>query len=284
MRSSSSSVFSLPLRLLVVLLMAGSLFALSPAQGQKTASREKSDAPTTSDPAALALRDKMIRAYRDLRSYHEKVTQKQWKDSPDKAVTLEIEMRYRAPNRLFLRVDYPEVAQEGRWYLVLACDGKNLTLFNSAKNEFQRVKAPARLDRIALPASLRGPEFPLLLRDTNPFAELEKQATVRYSEAFEKSLTGATDNLKLDLAQDGAKRVLLYRLAPTDHLLRGLRLSIQPDTTVPDPFLEPETASTLEADYTLVEINPRLPDSEFIFTPPAGAREKPKPAAPAPSP
>jgi hypothetical protein len=80
--------------------------------------------------------------------------------------------------------------------------------------------------------------------------------------------------LKLDLQQDGARRTLLYHLDPGDHLLRGLKLSILPDTTDADPFLEPEKASTVEAEYTLVELNPRLPDSDFVFTPPAGAREK----------
>ena len=47
-----------------------------------------------------------------------------------------------------------------------------------------------------------------------------------------------------------------------------------PDTTEPDPFLEPEAPSTLEAIYTVVDVNPRLPDADFMFTPPAGAKEK----------
>jgi outer membrane lipoprotein-sorting protein len=270
------------------MLLALSLSGLTPSQGQKApVSSEAQKAPASdrsaaqsgNDPAAIALRDKLVRAYHDLRSFHEKVIQKQWKTAPEQAITIEIEMRYRSPNRLYLNVDYPQVGAEGRWHLTLACDGKTLTLYNSAKNEFQRVKAPSRLDRLVLPTSLRGPEFDLILRDINPFSDLEKQAAVRYSEAFELSGSHGLHLLKLDLQQGGARRALLYRLDPNDHLLRGLKLSILPDTTDPDPFLEPEKAATVEAEYTLVERNPRLSNADFAFTPPAGARESTKPAS-----
>lgn len=243
------------------------------AHAQKKADTADS-AQAGRDPASLALRDTMVKAYRDLRGIHERITQKQWKTAPDQALTLEIEFRFRKPNLLYLSIDYPYVVKPGRWQLTYACNGKTLTIYNSARNEFQTIKAPARLDKLALPLALRGPEFAALLRDASPFDDLEKSAIVRYSEAFESVEGQPIRVLKLELQQDGAKRVLRYRLDPKDNLIRGLFLGITPDPNAVDPFADPETASALEAHYTLLETNPHFTSEDFRFTPPAGAVEK----------
>src|SRR4029453_295343 len=134
----------------------------------------------TSDPAALKLREKMVRAYRGLRAYRAQVTQREWTASPALAATTEITVRFREPNRLYLNVDYPPAENRPRWHLTFACDGKTLTLYDGSTNEFQRVKAPPRLDSVVLPQPLQWPEFDLLLRDSDPFAALEKTASVTY--------------------------------------------------------------------------------------------------------
>lgn len=256
----------------------------SAAWGQATSEPPGKTAAMARDPAAMTLRDKMVRAYRNLHSYRETVTQRQWKTAPDQASVITIEMRFRRPNRLFLLIDYPQIAQPGRWHLTYACDGKTLIFYNSAKNEFQRVKAPAGLERLALPVSLRGPEFVALLQGADPFADLDKSAIAGYTASFEQSAQHAFDVLRLDLHQDGATRKLRYRLDPKDHLLRGLSLSILPDAGQASPFLDSETVSNVEAEYTQVEMNPRLTDADFTFTPPADAKEKlpapKKPGAP----
>ncbi len=232
-----------------------------------------SSAPLAHDPAAMALRDKLVKTYHDLHSYQEKVTQRQWKRSPEDAAVIEIEMRFRRPNHLYLNVDYPQIARPGRWHLTWACDGKTLTFYNSARNQYQRLKAPEKLDRLVLASALRGPEFDLLLRGSDPFAALEKAGIVRYIAGFEQ--TQETRNtLLLDMQQGGAKRLLLYRLDPKDNLLRGFRLQIQPEPGASSPFQDEEVAATVEAEYTQVEANPRLTDQDFAFTPPADAKEK----------
>src|SRR5581483_4169131 len=186
-------------------------------------------------------------------------------------------MRFRRPNRLYLDIEYPNLAQPGRWHLIWACDGRTLTFYNSARNEFQRVKAPARLDKLVLANSLRGPEFDLLLRDSDPFAALEKQGVVHTVAGFEQRGAERLDTLRLDIQQEGVKRVLRYRLDPKEGLLRGFTLRITPEPGHSSPFLEEEVAATVEAEYTQVEANPRLADADFTFTPPAGAKEKAQP-------
>ena len=253
------------------LALCASAVLASAAHGQN-----KAPASNTSgrDPASMALRDKMIKSYRDLHGIREKITQKQWQSSPDQALDIEIEFRYRKPNLLYLSIDYPNVGKPGRWKLTYACNGKTLTVYNSARNEYQSVKAPGKLDRIVLPAALRGPEFILLLRDASPFDDLEKSALVRYSEALESPDGQAMHTLRLDIQEDGAKRTLRYRMDPKDNLVRSLALGIVPDPNAVNPFADPENPSTVEARYTLVEINPRFLKDEFAFTPPVGATEK----------
>src|SRR5262249_37591277 len=152
-----------------------------PAGGQGKADKPDDSPALARDPAAIALREKMVKAYRGLRAYRAKVVQRQWQHSPQDAAIIEIEVRYRKPNRFYLDVDYPQIAQPGRWHLIWACDGKTLLFYNSARGEYQRLKAPDRLDRLVLASALRGPEFDLLLRDTDPFAALEKIGIVRYT-------------------------------------------------------------------------------------------------------
>jgi outer membrane lipoprotein-sorting protein len=250
-----------------------------PAGGQGKANQPNDPSAFARDPAAIALREKMVKAYRGLRAYRARVTQRQWQHSPQDAVVIEIEVRYRKPNRLYLDVDYPQIAQTGRWHLIWACDGKTLTFYNSARAEYQRLKAPARLDRLALASALRGPEFDLLLRDDDPFAALDKAGIVRYTAGFEQSDQDTSDILQLDIQQGEAQRTLRYRLDPKDNLLRGFRLQILPDPGTKSPFLDEEVAATVEAEYIQVEVNPRLTDADFRFTPPAEAKEKTAPAA-----
>lgn len=243
---------------------------------------QQAGAPLPSDPAAVALRAKMVQTYRSLRAFRETVVQRQWTDSPDKATTINIELRFRRPNYVYLNVDYPRIGQPGRWHLTFACDGRSLTLYNSARNEFQRVKAPANLEDVRLPGALREPEITLLLKNSDPFAELEKSAIVRYTSSFEdftdvKQGPESFDVLTLDVRQDGAERQLRYHLDPKDHLLRGWTLAIRPDTGPPSPFKESETAANVTAEYTQVEANPHLTDADFTFTPPVGAKEVPAP-------
>jgi outer membrane lipoprotein-sorting protein len=258
------------------------LLAASPMRGQSAPEKSQSSPILTQDPVATALRARMVRAYRGLRSYRARVTQRQWKSTPTNAPVIAITMRFRRPNRLYLDIEYPNLALPGRWHLVWACDGRTLTFYNSARNEFQRVKAPARLDKLVLANSLRGPEFDLLLRDSDPFAALEKRGVVHTVAGFEQRGVERLDTLQLDIPQEGVKRVLRYRLDPKEGLLRGFTLRITPEPGYRSPFLEEEVAATVEAEYTQVEANPRLADADFAFTPPAGAKEKAQPqAAPA---
>ncbi|HLK59996.1 MAG TPA: hypothetical protein VKU00_25775 [Chthonomonadaceae bacterium] len=234
---------------------------------------QQAGAPLTSDPAALALRARMLRSYRSLRAIRETIVQRQWTSDPQKASTLQITLRFRRPNRVYLNVDYPQIGQPGRWYLTFACDGRTLIFYNSARNEFQRLKAPATLENIQLPASLREPEIVLLLKNVDPFAELDRSGVTRASASFENTGPAAYDILQMDAHQEGADRRLRYRLDPKDHLLRGWSLAIQPDAGPPSPFRAAETAANVTAEYTQVEVDPRLADGDFAFTPPAGAKE-----------
>jgi hypothetical protein len=245
-----------------------------PAHGQKRPEAPEANAQSARDPASIALRDKMMKAYHDLHAIHEKITQRQWKSSREDALTLEIDFRYRKPNRLYLAIDYPFVDRQGRWQLVYACDGKTLTVYNGARNEYEILKSPAHLDRLLLPQALRGPEFTALLRDASPFDELEKAAIVRYAEAFEETTEGSWHTLKLELQQDGAKRTLRYRLSPKDNLVRGFTLSILPDADTGNPFADPEVRSNVEARYSVVDTNPRFTEADFHFNPPGDAKEK----------
>ncbi|HZT42172.1 MAG TPA: hypothetical protein VFA07_08280 [Chthonomonadaceae bacterium] len=260
-------------------LRPGFLIAIGLGMAATQAQAQQTGAPLPSDPAALALRAKMVQTYRSLRSIRETVVQRQWAATPDKASTIKIELRFRRPNRVYLYVDYlPAGRQMGRWQLVFACDGRSLIFYNSAKNEFQRFKAPATLENLVLPASLREPEIPILLKNSDPFAELEKTALVRYTSSFVNSSDGkqgpsAFDVLLLDVRQGGADRQLRYSLAASDHLLYRWSLAIRPDSGPVSPFQEAETASSVTAEYTQVEANPRLTDADFTFTPPPVAKE-----------
>jgi len=256
-----------------VLIGMGIVLAPS-AQCQKKPEAPKTNAQSARDPAAVALRDKMVRVYRDLHAVHEKITQRQWKSSREDALTLEIEFRYRKPNHLYLAVDYPFVDKAGRWQLVYACDGKTLTIYNGARNEYETAKSPARLDRLILPQALRCPEIIALLRDASPFDELEKAAIVRYSEVFEDTAEGSWHTLKMDLQQDGARRTLRYRLGPKDNLIHGVALSILPDADTGNPFADSEVQSNVEAKYTLIDTNPRFTGADFHFSPPSDAKEQ----------
>jgi len=231
-------------------------------------------APGIPDPAALALRDRVAAAYRDVRSLHEKVTQRQWTIRPENALTITYELRFRRPNKIYLAIDYPEVGKDGRWQLIYACDGKTLTVYNSARNEYQSVKSPARLDRVVLPATLRGPEFIALLRDISPFEQIEKSAAVRYSEIFETGPDGSRHALRLDLRQDSADRTLNYRLGAKDNLVHGYSITILPEPDSGNPFADPEVRSSVLATYDLIDTSPRFSDSDFRYAPPAGAKER----------
>src|SRR5690349_9377811 len=115
MRSSRRNLwFVLSRPLLCGLALTVGLFMLPSAQAQKTGEADRQSLQAAQDPAALALRDKLIKSYRELHSFREKVTQKQWKTDPQKALAIEIELRWRSPNRLYLNVDYPEIAEAGR--------------------------------------------------------------------------------------------------------------------------------------------------------------------------
>ncbi len=258
-----------------LLLPAGALCLIltgqTPLRADETAPPASTGVPR--DPASSALREKMVRGYRDLHSYREQVVQTQWAKTREDATQIRIDFRFQKPNRFYLNVDYPGITTSGRWHLTYACDGKTLVLYNSAKNAFQRVKAPAKLDTLVLPGSLRGPEFLTLLRETDPIAELEKDALVKYAASYESGAQGNVDVLKLDIQQENAARVLRYRLDPKDHLVRGFTLNITPDPGQSSPFLDPEKPSTVESIYSTVELNPRLNASDFTFTPPAGAKE-----------
>lgn len=229
--------------------------------------------PLGRDPGAIALRDKLTERYRELKGLREKITQKQWKESPAEALTVEIDFRFRKPNQLFLSIDYPNIGKPGRWQLVYACNGKNLTVYNSAKNTYQIARAPSTLERIVLPQVLRGPEFPLLLRDFNPLAELDKIGATRYTESLETSAEGAARRLTIEIPQDGAKRTLTYRLDPKTLLIRELTIAIVSDGDNSNPFVDPEVNSTVSANYTLVEANPRFTHADFDFAVPVGATE-----------
>lgn len=266
----------LPLRLRAMwLLLAGCwlAWAVSPSGAQASPGTPGSPSAIAREPSAMALREKMVRAYRSLRSYRAHVIQRQWKSAPDQASVIEIEFRFQKPNRLYLQVDYPQIAQPGRWHLTWACDGKTLTFYNSARHTFQRIKAPVKLDKLILAGSLRGPEFDLLLRDADPFAALEKTAPVHYTAGFEQQAQEAVNVLQVEAQQEGARRTLRYRLDPESNLLRGFTLRILPDPGTVSPFLEAEEKATVEVEYTQVEANPRLTDADFAFTPPADARE-----------
>ena len=263
----------------VLLAAIGTANAPSSHAQKKVDNRQKTEPQELSplaarDPAAIALRDRMLRAYRDLNAVHEKISQRQWKTNPEDALTVDVDLRFRRPNRLYLAIDYPYVDKAGRWQLIYACDGKTLTVYNSARNEYQAAKAPARLDRLVLPQALRGPEIVALLRDTSPFDLLEKTAVVRYGEAVENTTEGEWHTLKLDLQQDGAKRILRYRLGLKDNLVHGFTLAIVPDADTGNPFADPEVRSNVEAKYTVVDTNPRFADADFRFSLPAGAKEQ----------
>ncbi len=263
------------------LLLAG-LTPTLPAFAQQALVPAETGAPLPSDPAAIALRDRVVRSYHEVRALHEKVTQRQWKIRPEDALTVEIELRYRKPNRLYLAIDYPQIGQAGRWQLIYACDGKSLTVYNGARNEFQTVKSPARLDRLVLPQALRGPEFAALLRDASPFEALEKSAPIRYSESLEERVGASWHALKLDLHQEGARRTIRYQVGLKDSLIHGFTISILPDLDAASPFLDPEVKSGVEATYTLVDTAPHFTDADFRFSPPVGAKEdKPRQIKPA---
>jgi outer membrane lipoprotein-sorting protein len=257
----------------LALVIAGVLL-LNPVQAQKKPDAPDASAASGRDPAAVALRDRVVRTYHDIRAIHERVTQRQWKSDPADALTIDIELRYRKPNRLYLSIDYPYVDKPGRWRLIYACDGKTLTVYNGAYNEYETAKSPARLDRLILPKSLRGPEFIALLRDVSPFEDLEKSAIVRYSEALEETAEGAWHTLRVELQQDGARRTLRYRIGSKDSLIHGLTLSIVPDASSANPFADPEVRSNVDSAYTLVNTDPHFSDVDFHFTPPPGAKER----------
>jgi outer membrane lipoprotein-sorting protein len=257
--------------------------ALSVAHAQNT-SPKPPDSPALlpHDPAAMKLRAQTVSAYRGLTSYRARMTQKEWKTTPAIAATTEITFRFRRPNRLYLNVDYPasENEKRGPWHLTFACDGKTLTLYDSSANEFQRIKAPPQLGLVALPHSLSWPEFDILLRGVDPFAELDKTATTNYRSAFESSPQGVFNVLLMDAQQNGVQRSARYRLDPKDHLLRSLTLTTVVGPSQGSLFPSAEQNGTIESVYLSVEANPRLADADFAFTPPADAKEKavPKPA------
>ena len=257
-----------------LLLSAGilSLFVANPSP-LRADNATPPDPAVPRDPASSALREKMVRGYHALHSYREQVVQSQWAKSREDAKQIRIDFRYQKPNRFYLNVDYPEVTATGRWHLTYACDGKTLTLYNSARNTFQRIKAPAKLDMLVLPGSLRGPEFSVLMREADPLSELEKDSLVKYATSYEAGEQGNADVLKMDIQQDNARRILQYRLDPKDHLVRGFTLTITPDPGQTSPFLDAERPSTVEAAYGGVELNPRLKDSEFTVVLPADAKE-----------
>lgn len=232
------------------------------------------------EPSALALRDKMFASYREHNGLHLKLVQKQWSNNPARPLIIEVDFRYEKPNRFVLTVDYPHVDKPGRWQLVYLSNGKNVTVYNSVRNEYQTVKVLANLEKLRLPLTLRCPAIRNLVTGTSPFTPIEQQGKVTYTEAFEgEAGAKGTKLLQMVTLNEGARRTLRYRLDPTSHLIKRFDIRIVPIPGEESPFSEKEVDSTVEGEYTLIDTAPKFAKGTFDFKPPVGAKDS-SPAPP----
>lgn len=218
------------------------------------------------DPKVQAVIDQTLAAYRALNGLHLKVSVKttgpsdMMRGAPDS-----IELKYQKPNKLYSAIA-TRGAKETLDRRLVVSDGSNLWAWLSDTNTYNKVKAPPLLKT----APFIGhdlPEYDLLFRDKDPFADLPGTATLALGPAAKVGDVDV-DVLKTSATEQGVPFTLNIELmiGQKDHLIHGMYFAGSGKDQGKDVKFD------LRMTYDLVAANPAFTAADFAFTPPPGAK------------
>jgi outer membrane lipoprotein-sorting protein len=235
------------------------------------------------DPKVQAVIDQTLAAYRALTGLHLKVSVKttgpadMMRGAPDS-----IELKYQKPNKLYSAVTTRGAGDAVERKLVVS-DGANLWAWLSDTNTYNKVKAPPLLKT----APFIGhdlPEYDLLFRDKDPFADLPGTANLALGPPAKVGDVDV-DVLKASATEQGVPFTLNVELliGQKDHLIHGMYFAGSGKDQGKDVKFD------LRMTYDLAVANPTFAPADFTFTPPPGSKpalslQPPKTAAPTQNP
>jgi outer membrane lipoprotein-sorting protein len=226
--------------------------------------------PVKRDPKVQAVIDQVLAAYKALNGLSLKVSVKatgpadMMRGAPES-----VEMRFQKPNKLYSAVATRGAADRVDRKLIVS-DGSFLWTWKSDSNTFTKGKAPALL-KAATTLGDDLPEYELLFRDKDPFADLPGTANLALGPP-QKVGDVDVDVLKTTVSEQGVpfQFVVQILVGQKDHLIHGMYF----EGSGKDPAGK-DAKFDLRMTYDAVNANPAFTPADFVFTPPAGA----KPAA-----
>jgi len=230
------------------------------------------------DPKVQAVIDQTMAAYKALNAFHLKVTLKatgstdMFVGAPDS-----VELRYQKPNKLSVTsATRGQVNALNRKQLVT--DGVSVWSWSSTSNAYSKLKAPATLKNIST-LSDDLPEYDLLLRDKDPFADIPGNSNALSLGQPAKIGDVDVDVLSAAITEAGVPFTLNIKImiGQKDHLIHGMRF----DGNGKDPAGK-DTKFDVQMNYEIVNTSPTFTPADFTFTPPPGAKLAPLVDAPAP--
>lgn len=231
--------------------------------------------PVKRDPKVQAVIDQVLAAYKALTGLSLKVSVKttgpadMMRGAPDS-----IEVRFQKPNKLYSAVSTRSAPDRIERKVVVA-DGAFLWIWKSDTNTFAKGKSPALL-KAAPTLGDDLPEYELLFRDKDPFADLPGTATLALGQPAKVGDIDV-DVLKTTVSEQGVPFQILVQIlvGQKDHLIHGMYFEGSgKDAAGKDMKFD------LRMTYDSVNANPTFTAADFAFTPPAGSKPASAPVGP----
>lgn len=232
------------------------------------------------EPEARKILAEMVKAYRSVRSLEMQTTYHGEMGGFSKPVSARLVLR--RPNRLFYEVwqNTPGVGRTtAKRYI---CDGKFLYIYDEAEGYYSREKAPRDFKGMGLTGA--GLEF-AAISGTDPFANLERQVHTARVLGMDVVEGDAVDVVLLDSGTpDRTSEARLY-VSRTSRMLRRFAFESvvlkKPEKRPPLEPLNPDDPHEQDAELHVPPvkfhydntwtIDPRIPDSLFVWKTPPGA-------------
>ncbi|MEJ5250498.1 MAG: outer membrane lipoprotein carrier protein LolA [Chthonomonadetes bacterium] len=213
---------------------------------------------------------KVTAAYRSAKSYQAQVsiTETRQMGGQQQKQSTTLTTKYKAPNKMVTIV-------QGRESMQVYSDGKTMYIYLPKEKQYMKAPAPASLaQQGGVGAAGAGDPSQIGAQLQTMFATGAKKLadqTVGGKPMFvlQSSRSGQSQDGKISF-----KMTATAFIDKASYLLRQLTLSsVQSQGTQ-------NLTQTITISFASQQINPNLPDSVFVFKPPAGAKEQQMPASP----
>lgn len=232
------------------------------------------------EPAARQALDRMVRAYRSLKSVEIEAAYSG--DPGGFTKPLRSKLVVRRPNRLLYEIENynPTLGRATRKRYL--CDGKGFYVYDEAEGYYTRDRAPRDLRALILPGA--GIEY-AAISGADPFRDLERQARAVRLEAPEIVNGERVQVVMIDTGDAKRTAEARFYISESDHLIRRFRFDSIPidPPSVPEPTRQPAGAED-DPDQRNLRMLPvrfgyenkttvglKIPDALFAWRQPAGA-------------